>query len=146
MIKMIGLTPRILLATVGLFFALPALAQSAPIQSEPIPASSDNRSADVVQQRGPTTKQLNRRAGQYYAERQYFRRAERNARYRADRRAYVRALMNHNRAVNQYDRRYMRKQRAYAQAMAAYRQQVRACHQGYRRACRAPSPRVADFY
>lgn len=146
MIKMVGLTPRIFLATVGLFLALPAVGQSAPMRSEPMSSATDNRSVAVVQQRGPTTKQLNRRAGRYYAERQYVRRVERNARYRADRRAYVRALMNHNRAVNQYDRRYMRKQRAYAEAMAAYRRQVRACHQGYRRACRAPSPRVADFY
>ncbi|SFR80285.1 hypothetical protein [Sphingomonas jatrophae] len=68
------------------------------------------------------------------------------AQYRADRDAYMVALARHDRAVNRSDARYARQQIAYADAMAAWREQVRACKKGYRRACDAPAPNVADFY
>lgn len=89
-----------------------------------------------------TANQLNRANGKYYRMRSRAR-----AQGRMDRRAYQAVVMaQHHRAVNRYDRRYARQQRAYANAMAAWRRQVTACNHGNRRACRAHSPRVADFY
>lgn len=89
-----------------------------------------------------TASQLNRANGDYYRMRSRAR-----AQDRMDRRAYQAEVMaRHHRAVNRYDRRYARQQRAYANAMAAWRRQVTACRHGNRRACRAHSPRVVDFY
>lgn len=89
-----------------------------------------------------TTRSLNRRSAIYSNLR-----AQRQAQYQHDRRAYMASVMaRHRQSVNRYHRRYARQELAYADAMAAWRRQVNACHRGDRRACRAPAPRVADFY
>jgi|GEM_PF-2912862 len=91
---------------------------------------------------GPTTRQLNHASDDYTRIR-----ANARAHYRIGRRAYIAAVeAEHDREVNRYDRRYARQQVAYAEAMAAWRVQVAACKRDDRRACAAPTPRVADFY
>ncbi|UAJ11670.1 hypothetical protein [Polymorphobacter megasporae] len=132
---------RILIAASVLFTLTgPALAQA---QMAPQSPPQDMAPAPMS---GPSTEQLNRGSDAYTAERADMHRAQRGARYAADRDAYMAALIAHDRAVNRYDHRYVRQQEAYADAMAAWRRQVAACHRGRSAACRAPAPQVADFY
>ncbi len=127
---------KTLIAAAALFtLSGPALAQM-----QPAPDTAPDTAA------GPSTEQLNRGSNAYTAERADLHRAERGAKYAADRDAYMAALIEHDHAVDRYDRRYARQQDAYADAMAAWRRQVDACHRGISAACRAPTPRVSDFY
>lgn len=133
----------ILIAAVLAVSAAPVLAQSGSMNSAPEARgqSTGTMSAERNSE-GPTARQLNRSNSRYYRMRSRAR-----AQDRIDRRAYNSAVTaRHHRAVNRYDRRYVRQQTAYANAMAAWRRQVAACKRGDRRACRAPSPRVASFY
>lgn len=135
---------KILAAVAALAMAgTPALAKSGPMQPSaeqhgPAPSMMD-KSGD---HHGQTARQLNRDSLAHS------RMQSRNRmRDRMDRRAYMSAMARqHRRAANRYDRRYIRQQNAYARAMAAWRRQVYACHRGNRRACKAHSPRVSDFY
>jgi hypothetical protein len=135
---------RAFLAFAGIFtLSVPAVAQS---EMNP-PASIQNASASTSpENRAPTTSQLNRASNYVSARRAYRHRMQRGARFQADRQAYMSAMRAHHRAVNRYDRRYIRQQMAYADAMATWRNQVRACRHGNRHACRAPTPRVENFY
>lgn len=121
----------------------PALAQSRSMNSVPeAHEQSINGQNSARDEHRPTARQLNTSAGRYYRMRSRAR-----AQDRMDRRAYAAAITaRHDRAVNRYDRRYLRQQTAYTNAMAAWRRQVAACKHGNRRACKAPSPRVANFY
>ncbi len=94
----------------------------------------------------PTTEQLNAATSAYVDTRAEVQQAEETAQHRADREAYMAALIAHDRAVDRADARYARQQAAYADAMAAWRLQVEACHHGRTRACNAPTPTYADFY
>ena len=113
--------------------AMPAIAQVA--DTPPAPTGSD---------------QLNAASSAYSAARDNnetaVRQAEESAEHRADREAYIAALVAHDRAVDRTNARNARQQMAYADAMAAWREQVAACRRGNNRACDAPTPRVADFY
>ena len=95
---------------------------------------------------GPTTDQLNAASSAYSQQRDDVRQMDETAEHRADRDAYIAALVAHDRAVDRTNARYARQQMAYTDAMAAWRQQVAACHHGDDRACKAPTPQVADFY
>ena len=99
-----------------------------------------------INQNGSAARDANMASMDHVLIRQYRRNSR--AQYLRDRRAYVRAVMarNHHRAMNRYDRRVMRQQNAYAAAMATWRRNASACRHGDHRACRAPTPRVADFY
>ncbi|RYF24230.1 MAG: hypothetical protein EOO77_00460 [Oxalobacteraceae bacterium] len=133
----------ILLAAVLAVSGAPVLAQSGPM-NHPSEAheQSNNRQDTARDEHRPTARQLNTSNGRYYRMRSRAR-----AQDRMDRRAYAAAITaRHHRAVNRYDRRYIRQQTAYAKAMAAWRRQVAACKHGSRRACKAPSPHVANFY
>ena len=68
------------------------------------------------------------------------------ARYDADMVAYRAALRAHDRAVAADEVFAARQERAYADAMRAWRIQVADCDAGVRAACRAPSPRPADYW
>ena len=72
--------------------------------------------------------------------------AEQQAQYDVDRRAYMDALVAHDRAVNRTDARYVRQQVAYADAMRAWRIQVYACKQGKKIACDLPPPDPSRYY
>jgi len=135
-------------ATALLVMGAPAAAHSEMISAEQAGGSySTHRDSDrsdhvAPQQRGPTARQLNRREARYANSR-----ARERAQIRRDRQAYRAAVMRSNRqARSRYNRRYVRQELAYSRAMAAWRRQVSACHHGSRRACNAPTPRVADFY
>lgn len=129
------LTAQALVFVLAAAGAGPALAQLADTPTAPAAATTD---------------QLNAASAAYSQARDDNRaaveQAEETAEHRADRDAYVAALVAHDRAVNRADARYARQQMAYADAMAAWRQQVAACRRGHDRACEAPTPRVADFY
>ena len=69
------------------------------------------------------------------------------AQARRDRMAFRAASMRrYHLSVERYQTQYARREAAYADAMAAWRGQVYACHHGHDSACRAPTPRVSDFY
>lgn len=125
----------------------PAFAQDTPMHStsgQNDQRSEEQRSYQANDATRPrvTTRSLNRSSAIYSNLR-----AQRRAQYQHDRRAYMASVMaRHRQSVNRYHRRYNRQELAYADAMAAWRRQVNACHRGDRRACRAPAPRVADFY
>ncbi len=124
-------TVRALMFGLAAVAAMPAVAQMA----SPPPAAT-----------GPTTEQLNAASSAYTQQRDDMRQMAETAEHRADREAYIAALVAHDRAVDRADARYERKQMAYADAMAVWRAHVAACHHGDDRACNAPTPRVADFY
>lgn len=142
-----------ILAAAALLFSMgvPASAQSGPSTSEHSRLTQSrqdgrDRPGDEAgasqERRGPTARQLNRREARYTTMR-----VRARAQYRRDRRAYMAAVMRkHRQSVSRYNYRYARREMAYANAMAAWRRQVSACKGGNRRACNAPSPRVADFY
>ncbi len=109
--------------------------------------------APLAAQTPPTTQDLNaataaavdaRDAGQAAA--QTAQMANESAEHRADRDAYMAALIAHDRAVDRANAHVARQQAAYADAMAAWRLQVAACRRGVTEACRAPTPNPADFY
>lgn len=133
----------IFLAAVLTVSGAPVLAQSGSMNRAPDAHEQSMNGQDSARdEHRPTARQLNTSAGRYYRMRSRAR-----AQDRMDRRAYAAAMTaRHHRAVNRYDRRYMRQQTAYANAMAAWRRQAAACKHGSRRACKAPSPRVANFY
>lgn len=133
----------IFLAAILAIFGVPALAQTASMSPGPEARNQPTSQAGHAPKHpGPTARQLNKSNARYYRMRSRAR-----AQDRMDRRAYTAAVSaRHHRAMNRYDRRYARQQTAYANAMAAWRRQVAACKRGSRRACKASSPRVADFY
>ena len=133
----------IFLAVVVAVSAVPVLAQTGSMNPRAETRGQSMSKADPApKRRGPTARQLNASNARYYRMRSRAR-----AQDRMDRRAYMAAVSaRHHRAVNRYDRRYARQQTAYANAMAAWRRQVAACKRGNRQACKAPTPRVSNFY
>lgn len=68
------------------------------------------------------------------------------ARYEADLVEYRAALAGRDRAIAVDAAVVAKQERAYADAMTAWRIQVADCRRGITAACRAPTPRPADFY
>jgi hypothetical protein len=69
-----------------------------------------------------------------------------DARYEADMADYLAQLRENNAAAAANEAIYADRQRAYADAMRAWRIQVADCRAGINAACRAPTPRPADFW
>ena len=141
---------RTFVAAITLFaLSTPVVAQSGSMRQSNTAQSVRNGhrwQANTVPARaersGPTASQLNRREARYQSAK-----SRAQAEYRRDRRSYrANAMRRYRMSVRRYQQRYARREMAYANAMAAWRRQVSACHRGNRRACNAPSPRVADFY
>lgn len=134
--------------------ALPALAQTmAPVPASPTRELPYDRGYDkpsartdaINAQEGPVTDGLNAQAGAA-ASASTTADIDAKAVYEADREAYWRALMAHDRSVLRTDERYIRQQNAYADAMVAWRLQDAACKRGNQRACKAPTPTPEQFY
>ena len=130
-------TARALVFALMASVALPATAQLAD-SPPPAPTAADQlNAASAAYSDARDNDHAAARADEQAAE---------TAEHRADREAYIAALVAHDRAVDRADARAARQQAAYADAMAAWRRQVAACKHGDDRACRAPTPRPADFY
>lgn len=67
-------------------------------------------------------------------------------RYDADMADYLAQLRENNATAAANEAIYADRQRAYAEAMRAWRIQVTDCNAGINAACRAPTPRPADFW
>ena len=129
---------RILIATVVLAAAVPAVAQN---QNQP--ESPANRAQDVREQ--PVTDALNNAVASNIAAGQEASAAD-QAQYANDMAAYRAEMEAHHHEVMRDQAHYAHQQRAYADAMAQWRMQVAACERGHNRACKLPTPNPADYY
>ncbi|WCT74870.1 hypothetical protein PQ455_06525 [Sphingomonas naphthae] len=146
--------PMMIAALLASATALPASAQTlptapaSPTRELPYDRGYDKpspRTDAINAQEGPVTDTLNAQAGAA-ATATASADIDAKAVYEADREAYWRALMAHDRSVLRTDERYARQQNAYADAMVAWRMQDAACKRGNQRACKAPTPTPEQFY